>query len=219
MGLANVTAIFKALVGKRQYSNDQEVYVRAGRSGEVITAVHGKYYQATKDGEVFHAHTAGAGLALNGDAEGTTWDMALYNPAGSGVDLVILDARMARGTTGDIGPGAMVWMAPASATSTVPTGTAMAITNGYFGGGANNKAQALYTVTVEGTDGVRVRTAFQLSENLVGTAGAPAGNSVSDPVDGMIIVPPGWYVGLTNEGDAGSSPLVHASLSWKEVPV
>ena len=218
--MSEVNATFKAHVGSAAYVGNQDVTPRAGKGGELLTAdLNAPYYQATKDGQVYHAVTVGAGVAHNVDAEGTTWDVALNNPAGSGVDLVIIEARCTRGTTGDIGPGAVVWMRPASATSTVPTGTAMPVSSGLIGANAANKAQALYTVTVEGTDGVRMRYAFELNENVLATAGTPATSAVSDRVDGQIIVPPGYYVGLTGEGDAGAAPLLHLSLSWKEVPV
>ena len=218
--MSEVNATFKAHVGAAAYAGNQDVTPRAGKGGDILVSdLNAPYYQATKDGSVYHATTVGAGVAHNVDVEGTTWDVALYNPSGSEVDLVIIEARCARGTTGDIGPGAVVWVRPASATSTVPTGTAMAVSSGRIGANAANKAQAIYTVTVEGTDGVRMRYAFELNENVLATAGTPATSAVYDRVDGQIIVPPGYYVGLTGEGDAGAAPLLHLSLSWKEVPV
>jgi len=216
----DIFANLRGTVGKKFFNGDQDVNFRAGRGAEVITDnLNGRYYQAAKDGELFHATSATPdGTAMVLDVEGTTWTNAINNPASSGVDVVILEASYGRGVTGDIGPGTWFWVAPASGTSTVPTGTAMTTVSGRIGATAGNKAVPLETVTVEAADGTRMRVAFAQTENVVADVGGIIANVV-DHVDGSIIVPPGFYVGLTFDGNAGVSPLAHISFMWKEVPV
>ena len=83
-----ITAVFKGVVGKvAAYAANATEFMRVGRQGQMITdGLHGAYYQATKDGDIFHACSLGAGVALSVDVEGTTQSFALYNPPGSGVD-------------------------------------------------------------------------------------------------------------------------------------
>ena len=220
--MADIFATLRGLVGKRAYASDNEVNFRAGRGGQMIgDYLNGPYYQGAKDEQLYHAcTTTNAGVAHNVDAEGTVWDIVLRNPSGSGVDAVIIEARCGRGTTGDIGPGVVLWMRAGADTSTTPTGTTMEITGGRVSANAGNQCVPLEAVTVEATDGVRMRIAFELDESLLATAGGDAVHQPAiDRVDGQIIVPPGWYVGLTGEGDAGASPLLQYSLTWKEVPI
>lgn len=217
--MADIFATLRAMVGIKNYQSDSEVIPRAGSGGQLLVdGLHGAYYQAAKDGQLYHATTGGAGVALSVDVEGTTWSAALFNPAGSNIDMVVIEARLGRGTTGEIGPGTVFWVRGSKATSTVPTGTDMAVTSGRIAASAGNIGQALAVVTVEATDGVRVRVAFSLAENII-TSVSEAIKTVSDKVDGQLIIPPGQYLGLTAEGEAGSSPLVHIGFSWKEVPV
>ena len=94
----------------------------------------------------------------------------------------------------------------------------MAVVSGRIGANAGNQAQALFTVTVEAADGVRMRPAFSQYENDLAGENDAAG-PIIDYVDGAIIVPPGYYVGLSFDGDAGASPLAHIGFVWKEAPV
>ncbi len=205
------------LVGRRHYSNDAEAAFRQGVGGDLTADLYGKDYQITRDGQLYHACSTGAGVALSIDVEGTVQSFALYNPASSGVDMVVLEARLSVGTTGAIGPGSVLWMASPSSDATIPLGTDMLVSNGYIGAGGP-RGKALQVVTVQGGDGVRFRTAFTLGEHLTATIVGPAMAAAAvDVVDGAIIIPPGQYVTLSGEADGGSSPLVHGSFVWHEV--
>ena len=112
-----------------------------------------------------------------------------------------------------------MWVRSASGSSTVPTGTAMAHSNGHIGHGIG-LGRPLQVVTVEAADGVRLRVLCSLNENLLATATGGTVQMAVDRVDGQIVIAPGQYVFISGEGDAGAnSPLIHFSISWKEVPV
>ena len=215
--MTNAIQKLYGLVGKRHYANDSEAPFRQGIGGDQISNLYGKYYQITRDGQLYHACSTGAGVALSLDVEGTTQSFALYNPASSGVDMVVLEARITRGTTGDLGPGSILWLASPTSDATIPLGTPMLQSNGIIGS-HGSQGKALQVVTVQAGDGVRFRTHSQLSESLVTSAGA---NAIQPPavdnVDGKIIIPPGFYVTLSGECETGSSSLVQCSLVWHEV--
>ena len=214
--MTNAVQKLFGLVGRRHYANDTEAPFRQGIGGDLISNLYGKNYQITKDGQLYHACSSGAGVALNVDTEDTTLSFALYNPASSGVDMIVLEARLSRGTTGNIGPGSIIWMASPTADATIPTGAAMLVSNGIIGG-PGRKGKPLEVVTVQTGDGIRFRTAVTLGENLISTIEGAIAAAAVDLVDGKIIIPPGFYVTLSGEGDAGGSPLVHCSFAWHEV--
>ena len=217
--MSDIFVTLRGLLGKKNYTSESEHNFRVGSGGQMFgDHLHGKHYQAAKDGELYHAaSTTVDGVAVLLNVEGTVWHGALSNPSGSGVDCVVLQGIIGRGVTGDWGPGTWWWMAPASATSTTPTGTGMNVVSGRIGASADNKVQALFTVTVESTDGVRMRPGLSQFENAIGSVGVPY--RMVDEIDGAIIVPPGFYVGLSFDGDAGASPLAHIGFTWKEVLV
>ena len=116
----DVIANMKARVGRQRAGDGADVLPWAGIQADLITQPFGKYYQAAIQGYLFHGITVDAGFIPGTDAVSTTQGLSLYNPNGSGVNLVILNCRLAR-VTGQPGLGELLWTVntnPASAATT-----------------------------------------------------------------------------------------------------
>src|SRR5690349_1111995 len=91
------------LVGGGTATSGAEAEIRLGRQQDIITNFGGPWYQAALSGYLYHAGTAATGVAP-GTAIGTTAAFSLYNPIGSGVNLVVLSGRMGY-VSGTLGAG------------------------------------------------------------------------------------------------------------------
>lgn len=163
------------------------------------------------EGKVFSATTAVSGVAP-GTAIGTTGAFTLQNPAGSGVNLVILEALMGY-VSGTLGAGVVNYLVNDS-TKAAASGTAIVPVNALIGG-APASARAYTTSTI--VSPTLLKPFCSLQASLASTAVAPW--MVKDRVDGSIIVPPGASVTLHATAAAGSSPLVIFGMTWEEVGI
>jgi len=157
--------------------------------------------------------TAITGVAP-GTAAGTTAAFALYNPAGSGVDLVIIKAALVY-VSGTIGVGSVNWYYHTQTNGSVAiTGIAISVqrANGQSGAG---KGLPFTTATV--VAGLLTRPFCSLSPWLATSVLAPY--QIADQVDGAIVVAPGHGVSLQATAGAGTAPLVAYGCTWEEVAV
>ncbi|HLZ08459.1 MAG TPA: hypothetical protein VKT80_07730, partial [Chloroflexota bacterium] len=68
-----------------------------GRGGDWLTSeVHGRFYHMAYRGQMFHARSPVAGSVIPIDTDTTAghWTFGLLNPAGSGVNLELAQARV-----------------------------------------------------------------------------------------------------------------------------
>lgn len=212
----DVIANMKAKVGRQLAGDGADVLPWAGRQADLVTQPFGKYYQAAIQGYIFNGVTVDAGFIPGTDAVSTTQGLSLYNPNGSGVNLVILNARIAY-VTGTFGGGELLWTANTNPASAATTGTAGHITNAKISGGTGTKASFLSASTVPEVPTL-IRVMCSMLPILATTADASAFFEVVDEVDGAIIVPPGCRVGLASDATSGSSPVLAGSMCWAEVP-
>ena len=107
-------------VGAQNVANGASPDFSVGNAGEQLVADYfPSLYNLTKDGKVFTASTAVAGVD-HGATLSTAPPFCIYNPVGSGKNLVILAASMGY-VSGTLGAG---FIAYAGATVTAaPTGT------------------------------------------------------------------------------------------------
>lgn len=194
--------------------------MRLGQQGDVIvTELHGRYYEQAYRGNMFTTSvpTAAAVTAYSGGAGGTPM-IALYNPAGSNKNAVILQSSIAN-------------VVAASAAGTVTFGL-------YYGQtaaitAALTAAQQPYSMLTQRQSGSAMYTFVNsaITSSTAATAVLPlstyywataAGAFMVPPAivdhNGSIIIPPGAYVAL-----GGSAALTSAtwigSLTWEEVPL
>lgn len=191
---------------------------RAGQLGDsIVSELHGRYYETNYRGNLFSlsVSTAASVTAYTGGAGGTPM-IGLFNPTGSGKNLVILKASFAN-------------VVAASAAGTVTFGL-------YFGTTATI-TQATTTTPWSMSTQLQAGSVATGFRNVALTSGSAASNVIAlgsyywataagaavvsgGPVDleGSVIIPPGSYVAL-----GGSAALTSAtwigSLQWEEVPV
>jgi hypothetical protein len=212
---------------QNQSDSAQGIIARFGRQGDQISSqLHGRFYEQTYRGNLFANGTTGL-VPLSANTitltATTTPILGVYNPFGSGVNLVILQAALASGinNTAAIGPGAFVW-----ATSTGNTAISTGSTPfSRLLGGAAAKGKGLAGIALTGlTNNLVVAHATDFpSPNIITTTAVPTTvttpmSSMSSQLDGSIIVPPGGVLALLNTVST-TTISVYGRLLWEEVPV
>ena len=185
-------------VGVSRYADNQVGPPRLGNAGEmVVSPLNPKYYEHTVRGNMFSYTTALAGNALV--AATTTNAPAIWNPAGSGKNLVIVQVRAARTAKGTPLEGSIVYLTLSAAGSGIGTGsqvislTEVAPVNCLVGSGARSVMRfAPTTISTTGTPTIICTAGFaQTADNGATTVSGPRAESLIDYVEGAIVVPPG----------------------------
>lgn len=183
--------------------------------GVVVQHLHSSYFEAVTRGQIFTASTGVAGVAP-GTALSTTPPFTLYNPLGSGVNLVIVSASLGY-ISGTLGAGTVVYAVNNNIAQAAPTGgTTLTAINGLIGNASASKAKVFQGSTLATTPTI-LRDAFILPA-FAGAAAAPS-PPVRDIVDGAMVVMPGAALSLQAIAAAGTSPLALFSMTWEEVLV
>jgi len=182
----------------------------------------GFFAQLALNGQCFIGSTAAAGVAVPA-FNATGQFFGLWNPQGSGVNLILNKLMMAIVSGGTEALAGIGLSYLPNAGSQIATGspisafTAVSAVNALVGGGLSSRGR--FTL---GT------TTTVVAPTLLYTIGvtAPGGDSATGlyPVtidhdfNGGLIVPPGVYIGL---GGAPAAPgsTYEATLTWAEVPV
>ncbi len=201
--------------------------VREGKTAEqIVSKGHGKYYEAASRGAMFSAANS-TPVAMT-TALSTTCPFTLYNPIGSGKNLVIKRVGFAQGATASSvqGTGGLFHCVytikgpVASQSGTAPTGTAVVPINNLIGSSVASVATPLSGVTLNAAP-VSLAVFANLSEVTVGTI---ADNTVRtfEDVDGAIVLEPGtgWAPqAITAAGTFVSTPAQTGlfSVTWEEV--
>ncbi len=186
---------------------------RQSPSGEMLVGtVHGKYYEQARVGRLFHCDfgVAATGIVIN--AMGTSAGVALFNPAGSGVNLSLISLRMSI-VSGTIALGSIVHALNTNVTAAATTGTAGTVVAGLAGGGAAAQGKPFYTATLPANP-TQARIAFY--KNATATTSQTIA-PIEDLVDGAIALAPGATWSLVAIG-TDTSPLWKISLTWEEIP-
>jgi hypothetical protein len=207
--------------------------LRMGKSAEaVFQELHGRFYETNYRGAVF---SGGMGLTSISNVTFTTGTLGatvtpicgVYNPIGSTVNLVILQAILGVTVTAATATGGspFVW---ATSITTAPVTTGNQPLNRKTLQQQGSAARDLTNVAPTGmTPNLAVRFASALTggliknissvETAVGQNIGVSGISVEN-IDGGIIVPPGGVLALL----ATTTPVAHSAASgllWEEVPV
>jgi hypothetical protein len=202
--------IIKSTVGPSLNADGANPDVRSLRSGEIgVADVHAKYQEAVVRGNVFiGADLGGTPVTTQAGLSATTPALTLYNPVGSGKNLVLLS------TTVDItsAPAAAcgIMLAYNLASAAAPTMTTLAtVTNALLGNTSLGVASCARVSTLAAAP-LAIR-------NIGGTTGAAAigGVQLIDHIDGEIVVGPGVAVSI----QATSAAAIIASMTWEEVPI
>lgn len=202
------------VVGPQATSDGSQQQPRLGRSGEqVITELHGRYYEQAFRKNLFTAYAAGVAISAPGTA---MVGLCVWNgsPVGTGgVNMALLKV------------GGMIIVTSASLTSVnlvtgvgqvaAPTSqTAITrVSNNFIGGGAPAS-----TALNAGTFTNAPTALVNLMHNTA--AIAVTGEDIGFVLDleGSIIIPPQCYVAIAGNA-AGAAASANLHLMWEEVPV
>ena len=181
-----------------------------------------KHHSDALKGRVFSQTTTPLGVAIPIYTSVTPLGNALWNPAGSGVNVELINYNASR-VSGVEAFGAIGLMARKVAQSAIATGsqiTAFAETtpvNGMIGGGLASRVKSSNAGTCTITAGVAaeyVRNLFAMLPVIDTTAAESPLKEVD--FDGTVIVEPGVLVWVA--ATVASVALFAQTLTWKEIP-
>ena len=208
------------------------VTARGSRDGStVVQDSHGRFQEAALRGNLFSGGMTTTAITNATFTTGTlgataTPILGVYNPLGSGKNLVILQAKVSPVNTAlqTTGAGALMW---ATSTNNVAISTGNAPLNRGTLQTTGSVAKDMSGVALTGlTNNLVVRDASALGSGAMSNlstlqtaAGLMPSQVVSvDNIDGSIVVPPGGVLALLSTTTAVAISAA-SSIMWEEVPV
>lgn len=187
-----------------------------GTFGEALfSELNPQYYTLLKNNKVFSLSTAALNPSAYIGAAAGTPVFGLYNPASSGVDLVLLQARTAVRTTGSaaVASGLNFWAVNQGGVAV--TGTQTSARNMYSQGSTGSAAYGM--VNVVNTAALAATLIAPSISMSVTASPADLFAMLVDDIRGAIVVAPGVYLayGLAVAMTAGA---IDSSLIWAELP-
>jgi hypothetical protein len=192
-------------------SGSAPVFSQDQFGGILVSELNARYANLGLTGAIFGAqYAAAATAAASATAVGA---FGLFNPAGSGKNLVLLDAVVSITT---VAAATTVLQAGFQAipnqTPTTQTATTV-ITNAFVGSSVTSVAKALTAGTVVGAPTATFRTVGSFYLDL---AAGDIVTSIKDQIDGEIIIAPNSTLSLVS---IANTPTVSLSLTWAEVAI
>lgn len=213
----------KGRVGPDNNSDSTEVVARMGRQRDLIMSnLNGFYYEQAKRGNKFSmvcdATTTGAAAGnLNGAAAAASTQFALWNPVGSGVDIVLQKVFFGL-ISGTIVGGPPFHSLMLNGIPTISSTFSAGRANNMLPGGAAPKARGVaHAAGTALTGGGALTTLRPMGLTYsAGTYAALAGSVAVEVLDGEIVIPEGfgWVPTLAS---AGTSVLNTWGVTWDEV--
>ena len=200
-------ALNQIIAGQQTQGDANAFTARGGRQGEMLVSVlHGDHYEQTYRGNVFSINTQGTAVTTTA-ALATTWTgLGISNPAGSGVNLVLIRftcSQFAVGAAAAI--GILGGVGVLSATLTPQTRL--------IGGAGVSKARGSATDTI--STPLLIGTYGQVGSLATTGYGMSAGVQIE--LDGGIIVPPGSFIGSYTS--VVTTSALNFGYVWEEVPI
>lgn len=211
-------ASIEGQVGPQVAGDGTKPTVRLSRDSSVVTVDgHAKYQEAVLRGNVYSVSVSGgAATAFTGGAAGTPL-LSIYNPVGSGKNIVILNAsvasRVAASAAGTV--GFIIW----GGVSAANTGTLTTATNMYTLAKSGSVTLASSNAATTSTTAISANGPLLSigSYYWATAAGAILSPLVAD-VAGMIVVAPGNLIALGGTA-ALTSATYDATLIWEETAI
>ena len=203
----------EVLVGTQARADGDVAKARGGRGGEqIVSALHGRYYEQAKRGNLFTAYATMTAPVIYTTAGGTGGPL-LWNGS-TNKDLVVLGVGYAISVVTTVATGlGLTGNSGQPAAPTTTTAIDDGITNLLIGGGASvANAYRLGTVASAGN--------FFIPFADVNTGALTTASTHLTWVDlgGMIVCPPQSWVSVA-AGATASTLQVQVALVWEEVPV
>lgn len=200
-------------VGARILQDGAQAEIRMGRTGATgIVEVHGHFYEAVRNGNVYVAmNTVARALTVSLT---TTASLAIWNPPNSGKNLVILASSFRYGS-GTLAAGYFTH-ALFPALNVSPGGTAFQPINmltGLSGGVAK-----CFELATGLTTAVQVRFAASVGAMTTDQSTTAWSTVNREIIDGAICVAPGTAYGIVSVTGAGTTPACWFDYMYEEVP-
>lgn len=200
------------VVGPKTLQDGSAATLRIDKTSALMTSdAHGKYQEPALRGNLFFAANQ-VGIAIPVGLTTAAKNFTLYNPAGSGKNLVLIDITCAITLVPASYPGAIMLVGNLTASQTAPaTNTAETVRNCLLGGPAG--VGLVYNTTTLAATPVVLRNIASAAWVTTGTT--TTANQIKDEVAGAIIVPPGIYISI-----AGTAAVTaQFSMTWEEVNI
>lgn len=206
-------------VGAAKYGNGAQPPLRSGTLGDgLVSELHGRFYEQCFQGSTFSNGTTATVLSANTITltATTTPILGVWNPTGSGVNVVILQAQLQLSPpTSAAAMGTLVW-AVSTNNGNITTGTAPLSRKLLAQSGSQVKGMAFVALTGLTNNLVVQYTSVLPSQTLAGAATAASPYSGVENFDGSLIVPPGGVLALLNTV-SNTTMLAGGNLMWEEV--
>lgn len=188
------------------------VTVSLGEYGEQLASeLQARYYENTYRGQKFSALYPSAALAVAAAAS----QFILFNPAGSGKNLVLVDAYVAFTALTAVASGTDIVIGGVQVSSNPGTvGTAITPANTFIGNGNASVAKAYNTATYGTTP-----SAVRVIGNLYGDLAAADQVGIHDDVAGALIIAPGYGIAIFGVNGTPSDVSIAPCLTWDEVAI
>lgn len=183
------------------------ISARFGQQGDrLVSGLHGGRYEQVVRGNVFSVQTQGTSVTTTA-ALATTWTgLGISNPAGSGVNLVLLKfgaSQFAAGAAAAVGILGGIGVLAASLTPQ----------SRKIGGGAVSLANASAGATI--STPLLIDTYGSLGS--VATTAYGLVPSINENIDGAVVIPPGSFIGTYTS--VVTTTALTFSFVWEEVPL
>ncbi len=188
-------------------SNGRTVNIRTNDEGVLLSAdISSRYELSVLEETVFTgANLGGTPVTTQAGLSATTPALTLYNPVGSGVNLVLLNVSVNVTTAPAAVAGLMLAFNALNATPPATTTTAT-VTNAIIGFTGTPKGQCFRIATL---------AAAPVAFNFIGSVGAAstALTTLFTNIDGLVIIPPGVAISIQST----SAIAITANYTWKEI--
>lgn len=201
-------ALSQGIIGVQNGSDGSTpITQRYGQQGEgMVSELHGRYYEQTVRRNVFSVNTQGTAVSTTA-ALNTTWTgLGVANPAGSGVNLVLLKFDCAQFA---VGAAAAIGLLGGTGVLTANlTPQSRLIGSGTASLARASAGDTISTPLLIGTFG---------SIGSLATTGYGISPGVSVELAGVIVIPPGSFIGTYTS--VATTTALNFGFVWEEVPL
>lgn len=193
--------------GPQNTTDTQIIISRGGRQGDqIVSELHGRYYEQTYRGNVFSVNTQGTGVTTTAALATTFTGLAVGNAAGSGVNLVLLKFSASQFAVGAAAAVGIMGGAGVIAASLTPQSRKI-----------GSGLVSLATASAGATISTPVLITTFGSVGSLATTGYGLEPGIFVDLEGSVIIPPGSFV-ATYTSIATTSAL-NFGFTWEEVPI
>lgn len=208
--------------GPQNLGDGQPGNMRLGEGGQqIVSDLHGKYYESARRGRMFIGSSASGGIALIVPAT-TGGHPTLFNPLGSGRDLSIVRLELSY-VSGNNAPTALEWAVTKNAGSVFGTGSPIVTMTKVAAEpariGSEGQSVAIWSPTTNTfvAAPVFIRAAgLSLFTGVAATAVAPF--PLVRDYDGDLVIAPGTALSLCSQA-ATTTALFQVTVVWEEIQI